>query len=94
MKKLIITIAVVMLISGCGAGWGPNPHGERLERLAKTKIGMSKAEFKEIWANDNPWSIHRTVRAWGVSEQWVYRGSTAGTFYFYFENGTLTGWQD
>ena len=37
------------------------------------------------------YDIHRTVSAYGVHEQWVWRRHE---FYIYFDNGVLTSWQD
>ena len=36
-----------------------------------------------------PDDINRSVGPWGVHEQWVY-----GYKYLYFEDGSLTSWQD
>lgn len=58
-------------------------------RLMKGQIwiGMTDEMFVEL--KGKPDKINRTVVASGTSEQWVYGGT-----YYYFKNGTLTGWQD
>jgi|LSQX01.3.fsa_nt_gb hypothetical protein len=60
------------------------------ENLANHKIwlGMSKEEA-EI-SRGKPQNINRSVGSWGTHEQWCYSGGV----YLYFENGSLTSWQD
>jgi hypothetical protein len=53
----------------------------------KIWLGMSSEMAKESWGL--PEQNNRTVGTWGTHEQWVY-----GDTYLYFENGTLTSWQD
>ncbi|WP_242120951.1 coiled-coil domain-containing protein [Aestuariivivens sediminicola] len=50
-------------------------------------IGMNKE--MAIISLGSPKDINRTVGSWGVHEQWVY-----DNLYLYFENGTLTSYQN
>jgi len=50
-------------------------------------IGMTK-EMATI-SLGRPSDINRTVGSWGVHEQWIY-----SNIYLYFENGTLTSYQN
>ena len=75
----------------------------RRDKLVKTygKIVADKILAGEIWIGmsdslakeslGSPTEINRRVSAYGVSEQWVYRTLD---MYLYFENGTLTSWQE
>lgn len=54
----------------------------------KVYIGMTKSEA-EI-SMGKPYDINRTVGSYGTHEQWCYNGGV----YLYFDNGTLTSWQD
>ena len=67
---------------------------EKLELAARrkegVKIGMTAERvLQSSWGK--PESVNRTIRANGVHEQWVYRGSHS---YLYFDNGTLTSIQN
>lgn len=53
----------------------------------KIRFGMTKEQVELAWGK--PGDINRTVGSWGTHEQWIY-----GSQYLYFENGTLTSWQD
>lgn len=57
-------------------------------------IGMSAVVAeKSSWGY--PDDVNKTVNAYGVSEQWVYRGAGfAKNRYLYFKNGILTSMQD
>lgn len=54
-------------------------------------IGMTGAQV--VKSIGRPAHINRTVSARGESEQWVYEFSRK-TVYLYFEDGTLTSFQD
>ena len=58
------------------------------------RIGMSAvAAEKSSWGY--PDDVNKTVNVYGVSEQWVYRGTGfAKNRYLYFKNGILTSMQD
>lgn len=58
------------------------------------KVGMSASvALNSSWGK--PDDINKTVNAYGVSEQWVYRGTGyAKSRYLYFKNGVLTSMQD
>ena len=58
------------------------------------RIGMSAdAALKSSWGH--PDDVNKTVNAYGVSEQWVYRGTGfAKNRYLYFKNGILTSMQE
>ena len=58
------------------------------------RIGMSAdAALKSNWGH--PDDVNKTVNAYGVSEQWVYRGlGYSKGRYLYFKNGILTSIQD
>ena len=59
----------------------------------KIFIGMTTEQVIESWGY--PDRVNRSVFKWGVHEQWIYeRGSVFDATYLYFENDTLTGWQD
>lgn len=65
---------------------------EQAKHEAKIKagiisLGMSKSDVLRAWGKPN--DINRTVGDYGTSEQWVY-----GNEYIYFDNGTVTAWQD
>jgi len=48
---------------------------------------------KPSWGQ--PDDVNKTVNAYGVSEQWVYRGTGyAKNRYLYFKNGILTSMQE
>ena len=54
---------------------------------------MTTEQARESWGE--PDRVNRSVFRWGIHEQWVYeRGSVFDATYLYFENDTLTGWQD
>ena len=58
------------------------------------RIGMSAdAAINSSWGY--PDDVNKTVNAYGVSEQWVYRGGgySKGR-YLYFKNGILTSMQE
>jgi len=61
------------------------------EQLA---LGMTAEMARASWGS--PSKINRSVGSWGVHEQWVYNALTRyhSPRYIYFENGTLTSWQD
>lgn len=58
------------------------------------RIGMSAdAALKSSWGH--PDDVNKTVNAYGVSEQWVYRGlGHSKGRYLYFKNGVLTSIQE
>ena len=59
----------------------------------KIFIGMTAKQVIESWGP--PDRVNRSVFKWEVHEQWIYeRGSVFDATYLYFENDTLTGWQD
>ena len=62
-----------------------------IEAILKEQIirGMSQEDVKVSWGA--PERTNRTVGAWGVHEQWVYKSTT---YFLYFENGILTSWQE
>ncbi len=61
---------------------------KNLIRLRKIRRGMTKKQAEASWGY--PDDINKTVGSWGVHEQWVYPNYQ----YLYFENGTLTSWQN
>ncbi len=67
------------------AKWG----GQALKAIKEKKIflGMTRDQVRASWGL--PRTVNRSVGAWGVHEQWVYRGT-----YLYFENDRLTSYQD
>ena len=54
-------------------------------------LGMDAEQLQASWGR--PADINRTVSAYGVREQWVYRYSST-TRYVYLEDGIVTSWQD
>lgn len=50
-------------------------------------IGMTSQMAR--YSMGSPKEVNRSVGSWGTHEQWVYSSK-----YLYFENGTLTSWQD
>lgn len=60
-----------------------------LAAIEKQNISMGMTDKQVLASWGRPSDINRTVGPWGVHEQWVYSGS-----YLYFENGSLTSWQD
>lgn len=69
---------------------------EMRERSSRKEpgIGMSAdAAINSSWGY--PDDVNKTVNAYGVSEQWVYRGGgySKGR-YLYFKNGILTSMQE
>lgn len=65
----------------------PAPKAEK--KKDGVRLGMTPAEVKKSsWGA--PHSVHRTVNAYGVSEQWVFSSGN----YLYFENGKLTSIQN
>ena len=58
------------------------------------RIGMSAdAAINSSWGY--PDDVNKTVNAYGVSEQWVYRGlGYSKGRYLYFKNGILTSMQE
>jgi len=65
---------------------------ENAERILYDKpywIGMSDETAKELVGI--PDNINRTVGSWGTHEQWVYEKRN---LYLYFENGTLSSYQN
>jgi len=53
----------------------------------KVHVGMTKNEALESWGT--PSDINKTTTAYGVREQWVYRGRNYARKYLYFDNGVL-----
>ena len=54
-------------------------------------IGLSTKMVK--LAKGKPGTINVSVGSWGRHEQWIY-GTPFGQWYYYFENGVLTSWQN
>ena len=70
-------------------------YGEELGTViasGKIRIGMTKEQC--IDAFGKPIDINKTVTANSVSEQWIYKNRDKKTVYVYFENGTLTAFQN
>ena len=69
---------------------------EMRERSSRKEpgIGMSAdAAINSSWGY--PDDVNKTVNAYGVSEQWVYRGlGYSKGRYLYFKNGILTSMQE
>jgi hypothetical protein len=56
-------------------------------------IGMTEEQVLASWGW--PWDSNKTVGQWGIYEQWIYGSISYGSMTFlYFENGSLTSWQD
>ena len=53
-------------------------------------LGMDAEQLQASWGR--PTDINRTVSAYGVREQWVYRYSST-TRYVYLKDGIVTSWQ-
>lgn len=68
----------------------PSLHPRIRDAILEESIvtGMTQDDVKTSWGN--PKRSNRSVGIWGVHEQWIYHD----TFYLYFENGTLTSWQE
>ena len=65
-------------------------YGKRYGELVYNKnIALGMTKNMVIDCIGNPDDINKTIGAWGVHEQWVYRHK-----YLYFENGKLTSWQE
>lgn len=58
----------------------------------KVWIGMKKSEF--LFVSGKPKTINRSVSGSSTREQLVYDKGNYVTHYYYFEDGTLTSWQD
>jgi hypothetical protein len=70
----------------------PDEDWEIIDR-ASVKIGMS--ELSLICSMGNPSAVNRTVGAWGVSKQYIFRPCcNREVYYVYTENGVVTGFQD
>jgi hypothetical protein len=54
------------------------------------RLGMTSEQTRASWGA--PTEIHRSVYTFGIHEQWVY-GRMWPT-YVYFEDGSLTSWQN
>jgi hypothetical protein len=64
----------------------------RPESIGHLAIGMNR--WGVLCAEGRPYDINRTVSVHGITEQWVYRYSMHGPWwYVYFDNGVLTAWQ-
>lgn len=59
-------------------------------KIINKEIWLGMTSEMAILSRGKPVDINRSVGSWGVHEQWVYYGN----LYLYFENGTLTSWQD
>jgi hypothetical protein len=59
------------------------------DAILKGRIALGMSEEMVVASIGYPNDINRSVGSWGVKEQWVYPYK-----YVYFENGTLTSWQD
>ena len=62
---------------------------EKVERMKKGHVWIGMNNEQAIYSRGRPKEVNRTVGSWGTKEQWVYNG-----IYLYFENGSLTVWQD
>jgi len=82
------------LEGGTGRIYG-TPSWQQREPIHKLRIGMSDYEVRDLLSTEGTLDINRSVGAWGVHEQWVYRATpiTLGIYYLYFQNGVLTSWQ-
>lgn len=62
---------------------------EQVESMKKGQVWIGMNKEQAIFSRGRPKDVNRTVGSWGTKEQWVYNG-----VYLYFENGSLTSWQD
>lgn len=67
------------------------PKKEPMPGSAPLSIGMTQDEVIKLWGR--PYSIHKSLYASGLHEQWVYVQCCAQRDYVYFENDKLTAVQ-
>lgn len=68
-----------------------HPERQQFKELVigkKIAIGMTSEEVLLSWGYPTDGG-NKSVGQWGTHDQWVY-----GNNYLYFENGTLTSWQE
>jgi hypothetical protein len=61
------------------------------EKILSSKFWLGMTSDMAIESLGLPDKNNRTIGSWGVHEQWIYERRE---LYLYFENGTLTSWQD
>ena len=110
MKKIIVLIAMMVIIAGCGLAEYNRKEKEFMqesyqfvqkhstdrmkEAVAKKQLLVGMNKFEVLVIKGRPRDINKTVGAWGVHEQWVYGYGSYDRMYLYFENDILTSWQD
>lgn len=60
------------------------------KKLKEGYIWLGMTKKMAIISRGYPEDINRSVGSWGVKEQWVYGNGT----YLYFDNGSLSSWQN
>ena len=101
--KFSVLIAVIAFLTGCADFTPPMPE-DILKRPLGTesvKIGMSKAEIRDLWGEPNQINTKTDEKAWGgAREEWVYiaryskvpinAGYFSKTQKLYFDGDSLT----
>ena len=107
MKKLLIILTVMVLISCQSSGTKDVMRAKRMENCSnltaeeielikneKIERGMSECALIASWGE--PYDINETKGSWGVHKRYVYlRGIMWNeTIYVYVENGVVVRWQE
>lgn len=81
--RYLVAALLALSITGCASRLPNNP----------AVLGMTEEQVKTQTNWGNPWAVHRTITARGITKQWVYRNAV-GNQYLYFTNGRLTAIQN
>jgi len=75
MKKLIFVIFLISLLAGCGPMKGIEASRNR-NRLANLKVGITKAEVREIMGNPYKNEFYENAEIWFYITEWQRDGYT------------------
>lgn len=107
MKKLLIILTVMVLISCQSSGTKDAMRAKRMEncinltaneieliKSGKIQRGMSECALIASWGE--PYHINKTTGSWGVHKRYVYQrgGPWNKSIYVYVENEVVDRWHD
>ena len=95
MKKLLIVLIVMVLISCQSTGTKDAMRAKRMENCTNlTADEMSECALIASWGE--PYYINRSTGSWGVHKRYVYQrgGPWNKSIYVFVENGVVDRWHD
>lgn len=102
MKRIIVSLIVILFISGCAAIEIPSPELVINKPLGtdSVKVGMTKDQIKDLWGEPDDIYFEEEGELERAREVWTYRGRYAGvpvdagylskTKYLYFDGKNVT----